>query len=68
MNSTAQPKLLLSANEAAKALSISTSGLWNLSHPRGPIPVCKLGHRRLYRISDLEAAIAKMTRGQEGES
>ncbi len=60
-SSTAPTKLLLSAREAAAALSISQSGLWNHTAPRGVcIPCVKLGARRLYRWSDLEEAIAKM--------
>lgn len=68
MNSTppAPAKLLLSAREAAAALSISESGLWNHSSPRGPIPWVKLGHRRLYRVADLEAAISRMMQGNDG--
>ncbi len=54
-------KLLLSAKESAAALSISESGLWNHTAPRGAcIPAVKLGHRRLYRVADLEAAIERL--------
>jgi len=67
MPSSAPVKLLLSAREAAAALSISESGLWNNSFPRGPIPWVKLGHRRLYRVADLEAAIERMLQGPEGQ-
>jgi len=37
------PKLLLSAREAARALSISERTLWGLSAPRGPIPIVRIG-------------------------
>ena len=66
MNNTAPTKLLLSAKEAARTLSISESGLWNHTAPRGAcIPCCKLGHRRLYRVADLEEAIERMMQGPE---
>lgn len=71
MADNTQPvKLLLSAREAAKALSISESGLWNHSYPRGiGIPFCKLGGRRLYRLADLEEAIVRMLQGgTEGDT
>jgi len=65
---TTHPKLLLSAREAAEALSISPSGLWNHTAPRGAcIPCCKLGHRRLYRVADLEEAIVRMMHGHDME-
>jgi hypothetical protein len=41
-------KLLLSAPEAAKALSISARTLWAYTQPRGDIPCVKLGARMLY--------------------
>lgn len=62
---TAPAKLLWSAKETAAALSISQSGLWNLTFPRGPIPVCKLGNRRLYRVADIERAIDRLTQGAD---
>ncbi|MDY0171213.1 MAG: helix-turn-helix domain-containing protein [Thermoguttaceae bacterium] len=68
MPSSAPVKLLLSAREAAAALSISESGLWNHTKPRGAcIPAVKLGHRRMYRVADLEAAIERMLQGPEGQ-
>lgn len=48
-------RLLLSPREAAYQLGgISLRHLWNLTQPRGPIPVVKLGRRTFYRPQDLE--------------
>ena len=49
--------LLLNVRQAAKSLSVSTGTLFNLSAPRGPIPVVKMGARTCYDVRDLEAAI-----------
>ncbi|WP_347244556.1 helix-turn-helix domain-containing protein [Thermogutta sp.] len=46
-------KLVLSPREAAYQLGISLRHLWNLSQPRGPLPVVKLGRRIFYRPEDL---------------
>ena len=46
-------KLLLSAREAAAALSISERTLWAHSQPRGDIPVVRLGGRVLYPVDGL---------------
>ncbi len=55
---TAQPdKLLLSADEAAKVLSICTKSLWSQTIPRGTLPAAKIGSRVLYSPSDLQAWI-----------
>lgn len=54
------PRLLLTARDAARALSISERTLWALSQPRGPIPVVHVGSRSIrYAIADLEAWIAE---------
>ena len=53
MASEAFPKLLLSAREAARALSICEKSLWSATRPRGPIPVVRIGHRVLYDPADL---------------
>ena len=50
-------KLLLSAREAAAALSICEKSLWNYSQPRGPIPSVKIGTRILYSPGDLQSWI-----------
>ena len=55
-------RLLLTPREAAYRLGISTRHLWNLTSPRGPIPVVKLGRKTFYRPQDLEAFVADMAR------
>ena len=52
-------KLLLSAEEAAKALGICTKSLWNFTTPRGTIPAVKIGSRVLYSPADLRTWIEK---------
>ena len=46
-------KLLLSTDEAAKALGVCTKTLWSRTFPRGPIPSVKIGSRVLYSPGDL---------------
>jgi hypothetical protein len=50
-------KLLLSAREAAAALSICEKTLWTYTVPRGPIPLTRIGSRTLYAVADLQAFI-----------
>lgn len=50
-------KLLLSAREAARAMSISARSLWSATQPRGPIRCVRLGARVLYSPDDLQAWI-----------
>ncbi len=59
-NREEQKPMLLSTREAAKSLSVSPRTLWDLTAPRGPIPVVKIGTRTCYAIRDLEQAIEKM--------
>jgi hypothetical protein len=59
----ALPKLLLSARDAAKALSISERSLWAQTMPRGPIPVVRLSGRVLYSPEALRRWIAEQQRG-----
>lgn len=51
--------LALRPREAAKALSISTRTLWELTAPRGPIPCVRIGQGKrqsvLYPVAELEA-------------
>ncbi len=54
-------KLLCSAREAAKALSISERTLWSLTQPRGPIPVLRCGSRVLYSVDALRRWIDAQT-------
>ncbi len=66
MNSTPE-KLLLSAREAATALSISERTLFSRTAPRGSIPAVRLGNRVLYPVDRLREWIATQTgAGEEG--
>lgn len=57
---------LISPREAAYQLGgISVRTLWNLSAPRGPIPVVRLGRRVFYRPEDLEAFVRKAAEQQQ---
>lgn len=58
MVKNAPPALLISANEPARLLGVS-SRFVRLLWVRGQVPVVKLGRRRLLRRSDLEAIIAR---------
>ena len=60
------PKLLLSAREAAKVLSVCERTLFSLTAPRGPIPSVRLGSRVLYPVAALEAWIASETGAEKG--
>lgn len=55
-------RLLLTPREAAYRLGVSTRHLWNLTNPRGPIPVVRLGRRTFYRPQDLEDFVANVAR------
>ncbi|MGB4727383.1 MAG: helix-turn-helix domain-containing protein [Thermogutta sp.] len=55
-------RLLLNVREAAYRLGISTRHLWNLTAPRGPIPVVRLGRKVFYRPQDLEAFVGDLAR------
>lgn len=59
----AVPKLLLTAPEAARALSISPRTLWSLTAPRGPIPAVRLGSRVLYDPRALQRFIDQQQGG-----
>ena len=50
--------LLLNARDAARALSISTRKLWELTNCR-EIPSVRIGRRVLYDPSDLRAWVDK---------
>ncbi len=45
---------LINARQAAEILSISERKLWGMSHPRGPIPVVRIGRAVRYRRSSLD--------------
>ena len=56
-NTPTTPKLLLSAREAAEALSICEKTLWSHTQPRGSLPAVRIGARCLYDPRDLTAWI-----------
>jgi hypothetical protein len=62
------PKLLLSAIEASKALSVCPRTLWGLTHPRGPIPAVRCGTRVLYPVDGLRRWIDAQTATTEGRA
>lgn len=53
---TAPAPLLVNSRTAARVLSISERTLWDLTAPRGPIPVVQMGRRaRRFSLDDLRA-------------
>jgi len=52
---------LLTARDAAQRLAVCEKTLWNLSRPRGPIAVVRIGRAVRYAVSDLEAFIREQT-------
>lgn len=56
-------KLLLSAREAAEALSICPKTPWSHTAPRGTIPAVRIGARVLYDPRDLTAWIDAQKQG-----
>ena len=59
-------KLLLSAREAAIALSVSEKTLWTNSCPRGTIPVVRLGRSVRYSVEALREFVAQQSGAQGG--
>ncbi len=55
--SEGQPRLLLSAREAANSLGICEKTLWATTAPRGDLPCVRIGRRVLYFVDDLRAWI-----------
>ncbi len=53
-NTPSMPKMLLSAREAAEALSICQKTLWSHTQPRGDLPAVRVGTRVLYSVPDLQ--------------
>jgi hypothetical protein len=47
--------LALSPRDAARALSMSEKGLWNVTAPRGPLRAAKIGRLVRYDVRDLQA-------------
>jgi hypothetical protein len=66
MIDNAPEKLLLSAREAAKALSVCERTLWSMTMPRGPIPLVRIGNRCLYSTEALRQWIMKQSMGNNG--
>jgi len=57
-------KLLVTAREAARRLSMCEKTLYSLTAPRGPIPVIRLAGRSIrYSVSDLEKFIDQRREG-----
>ena len=58
------PVLLLTQSQAARSLGVSVRTMRNLTAPRGPIPVLRIGGVLRYRVATLEAwtAGAEMSR------
>jgi len=54
---------LWDAKQTAKALGLSERALWDLSFPRGKLPVCRLGRSVRYRPADVAAYVAANTTG-----
>ena len=62
-------KLLLTAREAAAALSVCEKTLWSITEPRGDLPCVHVGRRVLYSVDDLRRWIdRKKTTIQEERS
>ncbi len=66
MLSDTAPKLLLSARDAAAALSVCERTLFSLTQPRGPIPSIRLGTRVLYPVATLQKWIDEQVGAAEG--
>ena len=67
MASQANPdeqRILLRPREAAVRLAISERQLWNFTHPRGPIPVIRIGNCVRYSSEALKAFGAWQEAGQ----
>lgn len=58
----APPSLAIRPRDAAKMLGIGTRKLWELSHPRGPIPCFKVDSVVLYPVEQLREWIAEQVR------
>ncbi|HUU92559.1 MAG TPA: helix-turn-helix domain-containing protein [Phycisphaerae bacterium] len=64
---TQTPRLLLSAREGARALSVSERTLWERTKT-GEIPCVRIGRRVLYDVRDLVAYIDRQKGAQHGTS
>ncbi len=66
MADSSPAKLLLTAPEAAQALSICEKTLWSNTRPRGTIPAVRIGKRVLYDPNDLAQWINLQKRKGDG--
>ena len=55
---TAHAPLALRPKDAARVLGIGERKLWELTHPRGPIPCVRVGTCCLYPVDRLRAWLA----------
>lgn len=55
-----EERMFLTSKEAADMLAVSTRTLYAFSHPRGPIPVIKLGNSVRYDRRDIIAAMERL--------
>ena len=53
-NAPTTSKLLLTAREAAEALSVCEKTIWSITEPRGDLPCVRIGRRVLYSVEDLQ--------------
>lgn len=60
-DTTTHEKLLLSASETARVLSISERTLFSMTAPRGSIPAVRMGSRVLYSVAALQSWINGQT-------
>ena len=57
----AADRLLISARDAARMMSVSERHLWSVTHPRGSLVPVRIGARVLYSPDVLRAWIASQT-------
>lgn len=59
-----QSTLLIDLRGAAKLLGgVSTKTVWKLTHPRGPLPVVRIGRRTMYEVAKLAEFAASQRQG-----
>ena len=59
-------RLLWTAEQAARSLSISPRSLWSLTRPRGDLPAVRIGRRVLYDPRDSARLIDQRKEVQDG--
>lgn len=55
--------ILVNIRDAAKLLGLSTKTVWGLTHPRGPLPVVRIGRRTMYEVATLVEFAASQRQG-----